>query len=85
VLFADHAAPGTAVRPALGGSAASGDAGTSGAAPDSEGAERGEITIDDFFATPLSVKDGTVYIGDAPLECDGRPLTTSQIKSGSVG
>jgi methionyl-tRNA synthetase len=85
VLFADHAEPGTAVRPALGGPTASGDAGKATAASESGGAERGEITVDDFFATPLSVKDGTVYIGDAPLECDGRPLTTSQIKNGSVG
>jgi methionyl-tRNA synthetase len=85
VLFADHAEPGTAVRPALGGSTASGDAGKATAASESGGAERGEITVEDFFATPLSVKDGTVYIGDAPLECDGRPLTTSQITNGSVG
>ncbi|AEJ60597.1 Methionyl-tRNA synthetase [Spirochaeta thermophila DSM 6578] len=71
VLFADHAAPGTRVA-------------LKGDDPTSYG-EAGEITIDEFFSVPITVKGGVVRVGETPLVADGREITTSSVKEGKVG
>ncbi|ADN01301.1 methionine--tRNA ligase [Spirochaeta thermophila] len=71
VLFADHAAPGTRVV-------------LKGDDPASYG-EAGEITIDEFFGVPITVKGGVVRVGETPLVADGREITTSLVKEGKVG
>ncbi|MDY7027442.1 MAG: methionine--tRNA ligase [Spirochaetota bacterium] len=44
-----------------------------------------KIRIDQFFDIPITVKDNTVMVGDAPLTVSGRKVTTSQVKQGKVG
>ncbi|MDR1058477.1 MAG: methionine--tRNA ligase [Treponema sp.] len=53
-----------------------------------EGGEAGEvpaeITIDDFFAFPMEVKNHRVLCGGKPLTLEGRPLATKVIGDGEV-
>jgi methionyl-tRNA synthetase len=44
-----------------------------------------EISIDDFFAVPLVVRDGIVCAGGAALLLNGVPLRTSVVVNGSAG
>ena len=68
VLFVDHAPPGERVVLA----------GTTGPAP-------AEIMdIDTFFAMPIGVTDMRVTVGDAGLECAGRPVSTAKVAKGRV-
>lgn len=42
------------------------------------------LKIDQFFAMPLEVKEHAVYIGDAPLLCEGQKLHIKKIEKGVV-
>ncbi|MDR2521991.1 MAG: methionine--tRNA ligase [Spirochaetaceae bacterium] len=44
-----------------------------------------EITIDDFFAVPLEVRDGFIEAGGAALLLNGAPLRTTRVVNGSAG
>lgn len=70
VLFADHAEPGDRVI-------------TSEDQADEKDYKK--IKIDDFFAVPLTVRDYGVYVGEAPLQCNGKPVKTTAIQHGTVG
>ena len=69
VLFADFAEPGDSVR-----------------LQDYE-TERtlGEISIDEFFEISIDVSNYAVHVGDRPLYCRGKQLTTTGVESGKVG
>ncbi len=68
VLFVDHAKPGD--RVALSG----------GPAAES----LAEIDIDTFFGMPIAAENGRVVVGDAALECAGKPLVTTRVSKGRV-
>jgi methionyl-tRNA synthetase len=68
VLFVDHAQPGDRVTLA----------GTSGEAPAQE------IDVDSFFTLPIAAVDSRVRVGDAGLECAGRPVVTVKVSKGRV-
>jgi len=68
VLFVPGAKPGDRVA-ASGGPAAG--------AP-------GEMDIDTFFTMPIAVEDSRVMVGDAALECGGRPIVTAKVAKGRV-
>jgi methionyl-tRNA synthetase len=68
VLFVDHAQPGDPV--VLSG-------GVAAAAP-------GEIDIDTFFTMPIAVESFRVTVGDAALECAGKPIVTTKVAKGRV-
>ncbi|HET6452395.1 MAG TPA: methionine--tRNA ligase [Spirochaetia bacterium] len=68
VLFVDHAKPGDRVLL---------DGGTSAEAP-------AQIDVDTFFSMPISVDAGRVVVGDAALECAGKPLATARVVKGRV-
>jgi methionyl-tRNA synthetase len=68
VLFVDHAAPGDRVV-------------LSGAAVD---ANSEQIDIDTFFTMPIGVEDSRVKVGDAALECAGKPVVTARVAKGRV-
>ena len=70
VLFVENARPGDRVMAA---------GGTAAAAP-----PPAEIDIDTFFATPITVEDSRVMVGDAALECGGRPILTVKVAKGRV-
>ena len=44
-----------------------------------------EITIDDFFAIPITVKDHIVTVGETPLAVNGTAIRTERIADGNVG
>jgi methionyl-tRNA synthetase len=69
VLDPGPVAPGSLVIPA-GGDAAGG---------------KKQISIDRFFANPLSVKAHRVSFGEIPLTVEGRELKTARIAEGKVG
>jgi len=73
VLFVDHAEPGTRITAA------------GGMQTETENGSLPQIDIDSFFAIPLEVKDGTVHVGSAVLECAGKPLVAERVKTGNVG
>ena len=73
VLFADHAQPGDRVLAQGAVEAASAPA-----------AALPEISIDEFFAVPITVKDHRVLVEGVPLACAGEPLGTRQVKDGQV-
>ena len=68
VLFVDHAQPGD--RVVLSG-------------PQSA-ANTAQIDIDTFFTMPISVNDFKVGVGDALLECGGKPVTAGKVSKGRV-
>jgi len=68
VLFVDHAEPGQ--RVALSGGPAE--------------PEPAEIDIDTFFTMPIVAEDSRVLVGDAALECAGKPVVTSKVSKGRV-
>jgi len=68
VLFVDHAKPGD--RIALSGG------------PSAESLP--EIDIDTFFGMPIAAENGRVVVGDAALECAGKPLVTTRVSKGRV-
>ncbi len=68
VLFVDHARPGDRVTLA----------GTTGPAPSDQ------IDIDTFFTTPIGVEASRVVVGDAALECGGKPVVTAKVAKGRV-
>jgi methionyl-tRNA synthetase len=68
VLFVDHARPGDRVTLT----------GTTGPAPTDQ------IDVDTFFSMPISVEASRVVVGDAALECGGRPVVTSKVAKGRV-
>jgi methionyl-tRNA synthetase len=43
-----------------------------------------EITIDEFFAIPLEVKNHTVCVGGKALTLNGKPVMTKLIRDGEV-
>ncbi|MDF1569964.1 MAG: methionine--tRNA ligase, partial [Spirochaetaceae bacterium] len=43
------------------------------------------ITIDRFFETAIHVRDGSVMVGETPLELAGSALKTSKVLKGKVG
>ena len=71
VLFVDHAEPGTPVT-------------LEGSAPKAS-EEYTKLKIDDFFNIPMQVKNNIVYVGETPLICAGRHVTTDTISEGKVG
>ena len=73
VLFADHAQPGERV---LAQGAAEQAAVPAAALP--------PISIDEFFAVPIAVKDHRVLVEGVPLACAGEALSTRQVKDGQV-
>jgi methionyl-tRNA synthetase len=68
VLFVDHAKPGDPI--VLSG------------APSAE--SPAQIDIDAFFAMPIAAENGRVVVGEATLECGGKPLTTTKVSKGRV-
>jgi len=68
VLFVDHAAPGDRVL--LGG--------------DASAEKPGQIDIDTFFTMPITAEDHRVTVGNAALECGGRPVATTRVVKGRV-
>ena len=68
VLFVDHAAPGD--RVVLAGP--------------SVDANREQIDIDTFFTMPIAAEDFQVRVGDAALECGGKPVVTARVAKGRV-
>ncbi len=68
VLFVDHAKPGDRVV-LSGGPAAEAPA---------------EIDIDAFFTMPITAENSRVVVGDAALECAGKPVATSRVTKGRV-
>lgn len=44
-----------------------------------------EITIDEFFEVPIKVRNKTVFVGNKPLVCSGRKVTTDSVVDGEVG
>jgi methionyl-tRNA synthetase len=68
VLFVDHARPGDRITVA----------GGTGAVPAQE------IDIDTFFAMPITAEDHRVQVGDAGLECGGKPVLTVKVSNGRV-
>ncbi len=44
-----------------------------------------QIKIDAFFAIPITVKERTVYVGETPLVCNNRTITTASVDNGHVG
>jgi methionyl-tRNA synthetase len=68
VLFVDEARPGD--RIVLSG-------GPSAETP-------AQIDIDTFFAMPIAAENGRVMVGDAALECGGKPLSTTRVSKGRV-
>ena len=75
VLFAPDAPPGTRVLP-------------EGVSLESLPLENQwplkEISIDEFLAYPLRVKEKTVYIGFSPLQAGGKILKTERVRNGNV-
>ena len=69
VIFADNAKPGDRVAP-------------EGFDPPDE---IKRISIDKFFAVPLTVSDRTVYCGKTPLAAGGNRLETQKVENGKVG
>lgn len=70
VLFVDDASPGDRVT-------------LENHEPKTDGYAR--IKIDDFFSVPMTVKDYTVYVGNTPLTCNGKRITTQTVDNGKVG
>ena len=68
VLFVDHAKPGDRVSLSGGPAAES----------------VSEIDIDAFFGMPIAAENGRVVVGDAALECAGKPLVTTRVSKGRV-
>ncbi len=71
VLFADDAEPGSRVR--LEGDGDEGEA------------EAGQISIDEFFEIPITVRDNSVYVGNTQLIAGDTPIRTTTIESGKIG
>jgi methionyl-tRNA synthetase len=44
-----------------------------------------EIDIDTFFSIPVTARGGGIFVGETPLEADGKPLQTEKVKDGKVG
>jgi methionyl-tRNA synthetase len=44
-----------------------------------------KLKIDHFFEIPLTVADNTVFVGENPLVCGGKPVRTRTISRGKVG
>jgi methionyl-tRNA synthetase len=68
VLFVDHAGPGDRVL--LGGG------------PSTESPV--QIDIDAFFSMPITAESGRIVVGDAALECGGKPVVTARVSKGRV-
>ncbi len=68
VLFVDHAQPGDRVT-LQGGPAESAPA---------------QIDVDTFFAMPIVAEGSRVLVGDAALECAGKPVITAKVAKGRV-
>ena len=47
-------------------------------------ANREQIDIDTFFTMPIGVEDFRVKVGDAALECAGKPVVTARVAKGRV-
>ncbi len=52
--------------------------------PDSLGAAK-KMSANSFFKIPLTVKNGTVMVGETPLVCSGKPVKTAKVADGGVG
>ncbi|HTP58243.1 MAG TPA: methionine--tRNA ligase, partial [Spirochaetia bacterium] len=68
VLFVDHAQPGA--RVALQGGPAE--------------SNPSEIDVDTFFTMPIVAEGSRVLVGDAALECEGKPVVTAKVMKGRV-
>ena len=68
VLFVDEARPGDRILLSGGPSAES----------------PAQIDIDTFFAMPIAAEGSRVVVGDAALECGGKPLATTRVAKGRV-
>jgi methionyl-tRNA synthetase len=68
VLFVDHAQPGDRVVLSGGESAPS----------------PAQIDVDTFFTMPIAAEDFKVMVGDAALQCAGKPVTTAKVAKGRV-
>lgn len=44
-----------------------------------------KLKIDHFFEVPITVRDNAVYVGETPLLCGGKPVTTQKVVQGKVG
>ena len=44
-----------------------------------------QITIDDFFAFNLTVKDSLAGLNGAPLVCGGKQIKTGSVREGKIG
>ncbi len=91
VLFVDHASPGDRVVLAGGAPAGAPAAATTSSAPAAAAAADGatpeapgEIDIDTFFSTPITVDSFRVTVGDSALECAGKPVVTVKVAKGRV-
>jgi methionyl-tRNA synthetase len=74
VVFADHASPGDRlILDKAGGSRVEG-------APPSR-----EITIEEFFEVPISVRDHILYVENQLLTVGGKKLTVERVDNGKVG
>ena len=43
-----------------------------------------EMDVDTFFGMPIGAENGRVVVGDAALECAGKPLVTTRVSKGRV-
>lgn len=43
-----------------------------------------EIDIDTFFSMPIIAHDGTIWVDNLPLTCNGQALTTAKVTQGKV-
>ena len=71
VLFLPDAEPGTQVY--LDGQ------------PEKDSADFTKLKIDKFFDMPMTVKEGTVYVGEKALTCQGKKVSTVKVTNGQVG
>ncbi len=72
VLFLDGVAPGTALH-------------LSGMEAQRPAEPPKRIKVDAFFELPIHVEDGVVMVGQAPLLAGDTPVTTTRVRTGSVG
>ena len=43
-----------------------------------------QIDIDAFFQMPIAAENSRIVVGDAALECGGKPLATTRVVKGRV-
>jgi len=83
VIFAGHAQPGD--RVVVGGQEPAGKAEDAGGGAEGSAGRPKEISIEQFFSIPITVRDYTLYVADRPLLVKGKAITVEKVKDGKVG